>query len=244
MTYTQPLIPIVLALLFLELWQRLRRKKGERPVLLAMGAVGLFLISWQPVAWLVSRPFESPYPRRIFPDGDGQAIVVLASNVLPPFMGSASLLPGEETYVRSEYAVWLYKNWRALPILACGGVMDTPQPFAAPMRHIFAMEGVPPSMIWTEERSRSTYENALYGAQILRNKNISRIVLVTDAYHMRRAELCFRKQGLSVIPAPCAFYLFQNRFHFFVPGISAIYRNECSLHEALGLIWYRMRGWI
>jgi len=247
MTYTEPLIPIVLVLLSLELWRRVRwsrRGKGERPVFLAMAVAALFLISWQPVAWLVSRPLELPYSHRIFPEGDAQAIVVLSSSVLPPFRGSISLLPGEETYVRSEYAVWLYKNWRPLPVLACGGRLGTSEPFAVPMRHVIETEGVPASMIWTEERSHSTYENALYGAQILRNKGISRIVLVTDAYHMRRAGLCFRKQGIFVIPAPCKFYLFKPEFSFFLPGLNAIRWNERSLHEILGLIWYRMRGWI
>lgn len=244
MTYTQPLIPVVLGLLFLELWRRLRRKKGGRPILLAAATATLFLISWQPVVWLVTRPLEAPYSHRLFPEGDAQAIVVLSSGVLPPFRGTSSLLLGQESYIRSEYAVWLYKNWRPLPVLVCGGELGTPEPYAVPMRRLIEAEGVPASRIWTEERSRSTYENALYGAQILRSRNISRIVLVTDAYHMRRAEQCFRKQGLSVIPAPCKFYLFQSEFDTFLPGAKAVEWNERVIHEVLGLIWYRMRGWI
>lgn len=244
MTYTQPLILIVLGLLSLELWRRLRRKKTERPILLAAAAAMLFLISWQPVAWLVIHPLESPYSHRVFPEGDAQAIVVLSSNVLPPFRGSSSLLLGKESYIRSEYAAWLYRNWRPLPVLVCGGVLGTSEPYAVPMRRLIEAEGVPASSIWTEERSRSTYENALYGAQILRGRNISRIVLVTDAYHMPRAERCFRKQGLSVIPAPCRFYIFESEFANFVPDWQAIEWNERSLHEFLALIWYRMRGWI
>jgi uncharacterized SAM-binding protein YcdF (DUF218 family) len=63
-------------------------------------------------------------------------------------------------------------------------------------------EGVPPSKIWTEEQSRSTYENALYSAKLLHGSGIHRIALVMEADSMLRAELCFRKQGLEVTPAP------------------------------------------
>ena len=60
---------------------------------------------------------------------------------------------------------------------------------------------MPESQVWIADKSRSTYENAKYGAELVKGRGISRIVLVTDAYHMPRAEGCFRKQGLSVAPA-------------------------------------------
>ena len=58
-------------------------------------------------------------------------------------------------------------------------------------------------MIWTEERSRSTHENAVFGAEILRQHEIGRIALVIEARSMLRAESCFRKQGITVVAAPC-----------------------------------------
>ena len=61
---------------------------------------------------------------------------------------------------------------------------------------------VPDSSIWTEERSHSTYENALYGAEVLRSHGVARIVLVVEAQSMVRAAACFRKQGIAVVPAP------------------------------------------
>ncbi len=61
-------------------------------------------------------------------------------------------------------------------------------------------------MIWIENGSRSTHENAMYGAEILRQHGISRIALVIDARSMARAEASFRKQGMTVVPAPFRFY--------------------------------------
>src|SRR5262249_37927778 len=48
--------------------------------------------------------------------------------------------------------------------------------------------------------SRTTYENAVESARLLNDRDMPRVVLVTDAAHLRRAVACFRKQGLDVIP--------------------------------------------
>jgi uncharacterized SAM-binding protein YcdF (DUF218 family) len=104
---------------------------------------------------------------------------------------------------------------------------------------------VPASAIWTESQSRTTHENAVYAARVLRSKGVRTIVLVTDAYHMLRSEKCFRKEGLVVIPAACG-YRTAGRFkpEELMPGWEPISWNEDFLHEVLGLAWYRLHGWI
>jgi uncharacterized SAM-binding protein YcdF (DUF218 family) len=110
------------------------------------------------------------------------------------------------------------------------------------MKRTLVGEGVPQDMVWLEERSQSTYENAVFAAEILRARKIRRIALVTDAYHMLRADGCFRKQGLEVIPAPTGFREFNYEVSDFVPGWNAIRQSEQLLHEGIGLVWYRLRG--
>jgi uncharacterized SAM-binding protein YcdF (DUF218 family) len=93
-------------------------------------------------------------------------------------------------------------------------------------------------------RSRNTHENALYGAEILRGKGVARVVLVTDARSMLRAAACFRKEGIAVVPAPSSFRQFGPLSRELLPGWTGIARNEATLHEVVGLAWYRLRGWI
>ena len=95
-------------------------------------------------------------------------------------------------------------------------------------------------MIWRENQSHSTYENAAYTAAILRARGIQRIALVTEAYHMPRAEACFRRQGLAVVPAPCCYRTsqFHGRMAEFLPQPKAVSHNEDNAHEWLGLLWY------
>jgi len=244
-SYLQLLLSLVLFLLVIGAWSCRSVKTGKRSRLLALGMLGLFLLSWRPAAWLASRPLEGWYERRALPAGDAQAIVVLSADVRPPLPERPIPLPDNATYQRCQYAAWLHTHWRALPVLACGGVGPYGgQPFSTVMRRVLQGEGIPGPMIWTEEKSRSTHENAVYGAEILYSRGIRKVVLVTEAYHMPRAVGCFRKQGIEVIPAPCGFRRLDLRLGYFLPGWKAIDENELTLHESAGLMLYWARGWI
>jgi uncharacterized SAM-binding protein YcdF (DUF218 family) len=113
------------------------------------------------------------------------------------------------------------------------------------MANVLEEAGVPASMIWQEDNSSSTYENALFSARILRQKGIHRIALVTEAYHMFRARKCFEKQGLAVVPAACCFRSDVGwSIETLLPSSQAIEWNGDVVHESAGLLWYYLRGWI
>jgi uncharacterized SAM-binding protein YcdF (DUF218 family) len=95
-----------------------------------------------------------------------------------------------------------------------------------------------------EQQSRSTYENALYSSKLLHEHGIHQIALVVEADSMLRAEMCFRKQGVVVTPAPCLFRDYQFGGAELLPGWQGIYRQETLLHEGAGLFWYWLRGMI
>jgi len=249
MNYLQPVFTcaFLLALIQLVRYRRSFESPAFRGLALALAAV--FLVSWAPAAWLFSRGFEGQYPPQQYPAGDARdagAIVVLASTVYPPCPPIPTPRVGSDTYERCQYAAWLFKHWKPLPILASGGgsFVDSP-PYAIAMRDALEREGVPASDIWVEGRSRTTHENAAFSAAILQQKGIHRIVLVTDAYHMLRADVSFRKQSLSVIPAACGYRTYHSfQFTDLLPGWEPIAWNEDAVHESIGLVWYRLHGWI
>ena len=238
MTYTEPLILVFVLIALAGLVLR-------RRALAAIGILGLLLVSWPPVDWLLARPLEAQYSGRLLPASPAQAIVVLSSAMSMPPPSRPYPVPDRTTFGRCEYAAWLFHHWKALPVLICGGPeREGGRPTSSALREILERDGIPETLIWTEERSRSTHENALYGAEVLRSHGIDTIALVVEAQSMLRAEASFRKQGITVVAAASDYREWGALSEELMPSWTAIQRNEITLHETLGLAWYWMRGWI
>jgi uncharacterized SAM-binding protein YcdF (DUF218 family) len=81
-------------------------------------------------------------------------------------------------------------------------------------------------------------------AEIL-NEHLHRILLVTSTVPMRRAAACFERQGFEVIPAPS---LDGNEEPVgppaWRPQSEELFRSSRYLHEYLGMLFYKLRGWI
>ena len=97
---------------------------------------------------------------------------------------------------------------------------------------------------WLETVSTNTMENAAYSARLLQHHGVSRIYLVTHAVHMRRAVWAFRRQGLSVTPAPTVYGMYrldEVTVPWFIPTLQALDWSRLALHEHLGMLWYSLR---
>lgn len=244
MSYLEPALPLLLLLALVGLARAWRASTSEnRPWLMTISILGIVLLSLNPVAWLLSRPLEMWYDEKPIPETTVEAIVVLAGAVDSPKPNRPYPLAANDTYIRLQHAAWLFKHWISRPILVCGGGRDNAS-YSQAGRHLLEAEGIPPNLIWSEARSLSTYENALYGSQILREHGVSRIALVIDASSMARAAAAFRKQGITVVPAPFRFYDLDLSVEDILPNWRAIQANGETAHELVGLLWYRLRGWI
>ena len=111
--------------------------------------------------------------------------------------------PGWALTRRAEQAAELWHEGIAPYILCTGAQADGyPRSEASACQEILLQEGVPVSAIWLEENSRSTEENALYSHEILDEQEVSSVVLVSDSYHMLRAEWLFRAEGITAYTSP------------------------------------------
>ena len=238
MTYTEPLFALFAAL-------ALAGALLKRRSMTVGGTLALLMVASPAAEWLFSRPLEARYPVRPFEQAAGiQAIVVFSGGVAPPVFERPYAAPNRDTTERCEYAAWIYRN-RPLPILASGGASEPGGPsFSAAMSELLRRNGVPESMVWTEDQSQDTHQNALYGAEILRRHGVERVALVVDARSMVRAAACLRKQGIQVVPAPSRFRQWGPLSEEVLPNWKGLRGNEETLHETLGLLWYRIRGWI
>ncbi|WP_255989453.1 YdcF family protein [Chitinolyticbacter albus] len=95
---------------------------------------------------------------------------------------------------------------------------------------------------WVESASRNTEENAEFSARLLPASQ-RRIALVTQAWHMPRAERIFTQADFTVIPAATDYASQeQSAVLRWLPDAEALARSDRALHELLGVLWYRLRG--
>lgn len=245
---TQPtlLIGLVLAAAVVHLWRN--RQEGRRRLLaVVIPLVLLALVSLPVTAHLALGTLEWPYPPVQLSQRPG-ALVVLSGYMHPPEEGDDQPRLAIDSFYRCRHALRLYREVGGCPVLVSGGpssgVPGGP-PLAEAMRSFLIEAGVKPADILVENRSQTTYENALNSCALLEARGIEHIVLVTDAKHMARAARCFRKQGMDVTPAPCNYVTtkFHNDWRDYLPSPEGALKFQAAVHEWVGLAYYWLRGW-
>src|SRR5438270_495251 len=120
------------------------------------------------------------------------------------------------------------------PILVSGGrIADWHTSVAQLMKSVLeGYFGVP--VTWSEQESRTTYENALYTAQLLRGEPINTVVVIAQREDLPRAIWSFKRVGIRAIPWPTPRTpLKLDRAEDFVPDSRAFYESFHALHEMI-----------
>jgi uncharacterized SAM-binding protein YcdF (DUF218 family) len=129
-----------------------------------------------------------------------------------------------------------------LPILVSGGPPDPPDRSLAALMSAALQEDFRVPVQWREERSRNTFENALYSAEILRRAGVRSALVVTHPWHMARVLWSFRAVDYPVTPAPTPDGASPPlSASSFLPQVPALVNSYYAMHELLGLAWYRLR---
>ncbi|MHB1921919.1 MAG: YdcF family protein [Chitinophagaceae bacterium] len=120
-------------------------------------------------------------------------------------------------------------------------------PEALQLKKVFLFCGIPDSAILIEDKSRNTHENALFSSRLIDSLGIrGPFILVTSAFHMRRAAGCFKKEGIQVQPFPVDYYSVDPRItikSLIIPSAGALYKWGILIHEWIGLMAYRIMGY-
>ncbi len=116
------------------------------------------------------------------------------------------VLSGDSNGERIRQAAELYKRGQADYFLISGGLLYWNVTYADIMRRHAISLGIPNKVILIEDKSDSTYENAKFSLEILKEKGIKSIILVTSPTHTRRASRLFKKmykkEGIKVSSYP------------------------------------------
>jgi uncharacterized SAM-binding protein YcdF (DUF218 family) len=129
----------------------------------------------------------------------------------PHLADAIVVIGGDHKPERMRQAAELYRQGYApLIIISAGTIVlegDQPIPEAQVMYRQARELGLPNDRLILEQASKSTYENATYTKALCQARGIRSILLVTSAYHSRRARRLFQEVYASDItvstqPAP------------------------------------------
>jgi uncharacterized SAM-binding protein YcdF (DUF218 family) len=194
------------------------------------------------------------------PKGDlptADAIVILGGATRSAFPPRPTVDLNEQGD-RVFYGAQLYRNGKAPLVIASGGRIQWrgggPSE-SADMAQILEVLGVPPTAILQDPTSLNTYQNAINVQQIIEERGLDRILLVTSAIHMPRSLRIFQHLGIDAIPAPTDFLVTQQELDEpnrswqgtllgLLPDSERLDKTTRALKEYLGMVVYRLRGWL
>lgn len=107
--------------------------------------------------------------------------------------------------------------------------------------------GIPDSCMIIESESRNTYENAIYTKKIIGSDSNRCDLLITSGCHMRRSLGIFRKHGFCVDPYSADLNAGKRKYdpaHLFVPSFRAMEEWGQMIHEWVGIISYKIKGYM
>ncbi|WBY01314.1 YdcF family protein [Ramlibacter tataouinensis] len=233
-----PTAPLLLALLGLLLAARKRVRAGL--TIAFIGIAGLWLLSCHAVAIALAHTVLPQVPAAQpaqLAQARVQAIVVLGGGIVPQAPEYGAAQPTGYTLARLRYGAWLARR-TGQPLAFAGGIGwaagDGFPPEAEAARRTLAEFGA--ELRWADAQSRDTAENAARMHELLAREQISRIALVTDAWHMPRSVLEFERAGFTVLPAPTGFAAAPTRpLLAWLPSADGLALSRQVLREALGL---------
>ncbi|HRQ39551.1 MAG TPA: YdcF family protein [Chloroflexota bacterium] len=247
--------PIGLVCILLIVAVFLWRRRGWQTAVLLTAFFLLYLAANPLVSLWLARSLEWRYlPPDPLPQVD--VIVVLG--------GSTTIAGYPQTTVglndaadRLWYAAWLYHEGAADRLLLTGGKLPgNAISEAERMAEALRLMGVPDEAMLLEAESMNTYENAVFSKTMLQAHDMETVLLVTSAIHMPRSVAIFTKQGIEVIPAPTDYEFVQpdweegeNAGWFYwglslLPDADALELTTSGLKEYVGILIYRLRGWL
>ena len=230
------ILPVLLGLLLR------RRAPAIATSLVCLGLLLAYLLSIPRTAMWLNGGLERYPVASMAQLQQQQAIVVLGGGKKPAPEYDRNE-PSADTQTRLRYAAFLARHTH-LPLLVTGGSPYGGAPEGEVMARTLQQDyGL--SVRWVEMQSITTLENARYSALMLKQAGISRIVLVSQGWHLRRALPFFQAQGLHVLPAPSGFVRYDGAgLAWYLPTGRAMQECHSALREWLGIFFYSVQGWL
>ena len=146
--------------------------------------------------------------------------------------------------------IYLYKTKTIKKIIISGasGSLYSDISEANILKSYLQKIGISEDDILTESKSKNTYENAIFSADLIKlhsNNNKAKCIIITSDYHIRRSVACFKKAGLDsdyfTVEKQDQFYNIEN---YIIPQASVLWQWQALMHEIIGYEIYWFQGYL
>jgi uncharacterized SAM-binding protein YcdF (DUF218 family) len=141
----------------------------------------------------------------------------------------------------------LYKLGTIRNILINGGngkEMDKNFREGAYVKDQLVIMGIPDSVIFVEDESDNTADNARNAKRMLDSLQLKPpYLLITSAQHIPRASLLYKSAGMSVVEFPCTYIAGRNTFTLssLLPTVSVLLTWDIYLKETAAYLFYKLK---
>ena len=172
------------------------------------------------------------------------AIVVLSSMVRTIQAKNGLFYEWGEASDRIFAGIDLLKEQKAPVLILTRGKLpwSVGKPEGEYLSEVAIKNGVAKERISLTENVENTDQEAQSVKKLLKNKQ-SKIILVTSAFHMPRAQKVFEAAGVSIIPFPVDFRNDADRLSVldFIPNAEALRRTSFFIREMIGRLYYNLK---
>jgi uncharacterized SAM-binding protein YcdF (DUF218 family) len=225
------------------------KRKWRGAVFTGVTALILFVFGCTSICNHLLASLERPYAGQKLSDIPRCDAVIMLGGVVTPSKNDLFQFHLGEGADRAVTATELVRQGKA-PVLVLGGGGNLKMGWSEGelLRSWLAAWHLSESDVITIPVCANTHEEALRVQALSKEKGWKKVILVTSAYHMKRAEATFRQLEVPVIPFACDFIglsaLWAQGSIYPVPSPERFEKLSLYLHEKIGWWIYRWRGWL
>jgi uncharacterized SAM-binding protein YcdF (DUF218 family) len=222
-----------------------KKRKSARNILI-FSLVWLAGISFSPLPYLLTSSLENRYKpltelSRFANDSSVHIIVLGGGHESDPSLPANNQL-SLAALGRLAEGIRIHRLLPGSLLITSGWQVNDTKPQALVQKETAILLGIPPAEIRTLVKPVNTEEEAQCYAKEFGKSH--KLVVVTDAAHMPRAIMWFRKAGLVPVAAPTNHMIKQSpghsKFNLF-PSSDNIARMEYAVHEYIGILWFKIK---
>jgi len=239
----QILIYLLLLVLILSFFNKNKFFKILNSITLILFILIIFLPNGTYLLWKL----EDAYSQPKFLPSNIDGILILGGGTDPFLTYQHSQIILNEKVERITESIKLMKKFPRAKIVysegaSANGKTKLTNIDAAKM--VYKQMGIDDNKIFFETKSKNTYENFIFSKKFINNINSDKWILLTSAYHMKRAMSVAKKLKLNFIPYPVDYRLqthYKWKRIYIVKGrnfLINLNHFRLAAHEYIGLIVY------